>query len=91
MILYENNYGLFLWLWWFAILEFIFFMTYELKYMTATKVYNYLGISKALFYRVLKNDPTFPKGLEITKGKKVYDKNSIDKWLLSKNSQTNLS
>lgn len=72
-------------------LEFIFFMTYELKYMTATKVYNYLGISKALFYRVLKNDPTFPKGLEITKGKKVYDKNSIDEWLLSKNSQTNLS
>lgn len=91
MILYENNYGLFLWLWWLAIFGVYFFMTYELKYMTATKVYNYLGISKALFYRVLKNDPTFPKGLEITKGKKVYDKNSIDEWLLSKNSQTNLS
>jgi predicted DNA-binding transcriptional regulator AlpA len=59
----------------------------EMKYLTTTNVYQYLGISKGLLYKIMKNDPTFPKGLNITGSKKVYDKDDIDKWLRSKSAQ----
>lgn len=60
-------------------------MKYDSQYLNATGAFNYLGISKALFYRLIKTDSTFPKGMEITKGKKIYDKRSLDKWLIAKN------
>ena len=53
----------------------------ELKYLTATNVYKYLGISRALLYKLINSDPTFPKGLNLTSNKKVYDKNDLDNWL----------
>lgn len=59
-------------------------MKYDSQYLNATGVFRYLGISKALFYRLIKTDPTFPKGIEITKGKKIYDKRSLDQWLIAK-------
>lgn len=64
-------------------------MKYDSQYLNATGVFCYLGISKALFYRLIKKDPTFPKGIEITRGKKIYDKRSLDLWLSSK--KTNMS
>lgn len=59
----------------------------ESKYLTATNVYKYLGISKGLLYKIMNADPTFPKGLNITSSKKLYDKEDIDKWLRSKSEQ----
>ena len=58
------------------------------RFITATNVYQYLGISKAYLYKIMKNDPTFPKGLNILGKKKVYDINALDKWLYEKNNQT---
>lgn len=59
----------------------------ESKYLTTTNVYKYLGISKSLLYKIMNADPTFPKGLNITGSKKVFDKEDIDKWLRSKSEQ----
>jgi predicted DNA-binding transcriptional regulator AlpA len=53
----------------------------ESKYLTATNVYKYLGISKGFLYKLINSDPTFPKGLSLTSNKKVYDKNDLDLWL----------
>lgn len=60
--------------------------TIESKYLTATNVYQYLGISKGFLYKVMKNDPTFPKGLFINKSKKVFDRIELDNWLKNRNS-----
>lgn len=58
------------------------------RFITAVKAYAYLGISKTFFYKIIKEDPTFPKGLNILGKKKVYDINALDKWLYEKNNQT---
>ena len=60
--------------------------TIESKYLTATNVYQYLGISKGFLYKVMKNDPTFPKWLFINKSKKVFDRIELDNWLKNRNS-----
>lgn len=59
---------------------------FETRYITATGAFKYLGISKSMFYKLLKTDPTFPKGLALTKDKKIYDKLDLDNWLKSRNS-----
>lgn len=55
--------------------------TTESKYLTATNVYRYLGISRGFLYKIMNSDPTFPKGLFLSKNKKVYDKSALDNWL----------
>ena len=57
------------------------------RFITADKAYAYLGISKTFFYKIIKEDPTFPKGLNILGKKKVYDIKALDKWLYEKNNQ----
>ena len=57
------------------------------RFITAVKAYAYLGISKTYFYKIIKEDPTFPKGLNILGKKKVYDIKALDKWLYEKNNQ----
>ena len=57
------------------------------RFITAVKAYAYLGISKTFFYKIIKEDPTFPKGLNILGKKKVYDIKALDKWLYEKNNQ----
>lgn len=59
---------------------------FESRYLTAIMAYKYLGISKSTFYKVLKEDSSFPKGLLLTGSKKVYDKLDLDNWLKSRNS-----
>lgn len=59
----------------------------EPKYLTATSMYQYLNISKGLLYKIMKNDPTFPKGLNLTGHKKIYDRAELDNWLRNKSKQ----
>ena len=55
--------------------------------MALGSTFKYLGISKSLLYTIMNADPTFPKGLNITSSKKLYDKEDIDNWLRSKSEQ----
>ena len=63
-------------------------MSTEKRYLSATDVYQYLNISRGLLYKIMKDDPTFPRGLNITESKKVYDKVELDSWLRHKSEQT---
>lgn len=44
--------------------------TTEIRYLTATNTFKYLGIKKDFFYTTLLKDPTFPKPLYLTAKKK---------------------
>lgn len=58
------------------------------RYVNATHAFAYLGISKAFFYKLIRNDPSFPRGLKLTENKSVYDLNALDKWLYERNGKT---
>lgn len=56
----------------------------EPRYMDLAIAAKYIGISRAYFYRLIGNDPTFPKGIRLTATKRVYDKKELDLWVDSK-------
>ena len=56
----------------------------ESRYIELTLAAKYIGISRTYFYKLIANDPTFPKGIRLTATKCVYDKKDLDLWVDSK-------
>lgn len=47
----------------------------------------YIGVSKATFYRLLKEDPKFPKGIRVSARCVVWKVSDLDEWISSKSEE----
>lgn len=56
-------------------------MSANKKYFKVKDVANYLGLSVATIYRLIKADSNFPKGILLTKKCHLWDIEEINEWI----------
>ena len=57
------------------------------EWLTTTDVAEYLNLSRAALYRVIKSDEDFPKGYSILKTKRLWKKQELDDWVSTKSEE----
>ena len=57
------------------------------EWLTTTDVAEYLNLSRAALYRVIKSDEDFPKGYSILKTKRLWKKKELDDWVSTKSEE----
>ena len=53
----------------------------DTKLLSVKAAANFLGMSVSTIYRLLKNDPNFPKALKITRKKTVFRSEDLNAWV----------
>ncbi len=48
--------------------------------LTPDQILKKYGFSSATLYRLLKSDPTFPRGRWVTKRRRLWDAAEVDQW-----------
>lgn len=59
-------------------------MTLKIQLISAKSACKILSISRSTFYRVQKQDATFPKPICVSQKRKAWRQNELEEWLDSK-------